>query len=97
MTLAIENDVFGRRVVNALRGPGGPAGIVACEATDRELTVAYDDALTSPALVRHLIEIELAAREADLPEDLAGIARIAASGLQDPDLDERRIIEWHIG
>ncbi|HXP92107.1 MAG TPA: hypothetical protein VN905_01435 [Candidatus Binatia bacterium] len=96
MTLAIEDERFGRGVAAALRGPGGPAGIVACEANGRELTIAYDDAMTSSAVVRHLIEVELAARDADIPSDLGELARIAARGLDDPQLDERRVIEWHV-
>ncbi len=84
-------------MVEALRGPGAPAGIVACEAEGRTLTIAYDDALTSPALVRHLIEIECETADAPLPGGLAELARLAARGLRDPQLDERRIIEWHLG
>ncbi len=96
MTLAIEDERFGRGVAAALRGPGGPVGIVACEANGRELMVAYDDTVTASAVVRHLIEVELAARDVDIPSDLKEVARIAARGLEDPQLDERRVIEWHV-
>jgi hypothetical protein len=83
-------------VAEALAGPGRPAGVASCELAERTVELTVDDAVTSPALVRLLAEIESRSAEAALPQDPATLARAAARGLGDPELDERRIIEWQV-
>jgi len=84
---------------DALQGPGGPAGVAGCDEDAKTLTVSFDATRTSPSLVRHLVEIERrrfsrenadgAARELDD----AGLARLVAEAIHDPELDENRILE----
>lgn len=97
MALEIEDGRARRRVAEALSGQGRPAGVVSCEADASGVTVAVDDAITPPALVRLLAQIEERGAEAPVADDPVALARAAARGLGDPELDERRIIEWQLG
>jgi hypothetical protein len=84
-------------VIDALSGPGAPAGVVACFERDDVVSVRFDDEVTPAELIDDLITIEShfvphAGEERDDDE----IARLAAVGLADPDIDASRILERHL-
>ena len=81
-------------VVEALGGPGGPAGVLELREDEHTLTVRFDDAITAP----DLIAIESIFVAAKTTRDLAleEAAAIAAAGLGDPELDESRVIEAYL-
>jgi len=82
-------------VVEALRGPGGPVGVLEVVEDGAELTVRFDDAITAPELVDDLIAIESVLVPARTTEELSedAAAAIAAAGLGDPELDATRSVE----
>jgi hypothetical protein len=85
-------------VLLALWGRGKPVGVKSCEQRTGALIVRVDPAITPPDLVRHLVEIE---RRRFAGSKTAGVqaleddqlARLVAKAIQEPDLDENRIIE----
>jgi hypothetical protein len=85
-------------VAEALRGPGGPVGVLDVAESGPTLTVRFDDAVTVPELIDDLVAIEsifVSTRsERELARDEA--AAIAAAGLGDPQLDATRIIETYL-
>lgn len=85
-------------VLGALQGRGKPAGIRRCEENAGTLTVFFDETITPPMLIRHLVEIE--SRRFAVPrrcrvQELgdAALARLVAEATGDPELDENRILE----
>jgi len=88
-------------VVLALDGRGKPVGVKSCEQRTGALFVRVDPAITPPDLVRHLVEIErrrfAASRTADVRAlDDNQLARLVARAIQEPNLDENRIIEHRV-
>jgi hypothetical protein len=45
-------------VIEALRGPGGPVGVLDVVENGPSLTVCFDDAITTPELIDDLVAIE---------------------------------------
>ena len=91
-------------VVSALTGEGAPDGILCAEVLERDLLVEFLPARTSWRLVRALIDVELErygsrVRRTTLLSPLAPRAEthIAADGLQEPELDESRVLEALLG
>ena len=86
-------------VIDALQGPGGPAGLLEVHAEGATLTIRFDDAITTSELIDDLVAIESvfvpARSERELSLDDA--AAIAAAGLGDPELDAGRVIETYLG
>lgn len=85
-------------LVAALTGPGAPAGIASCHERDDLVTVTFDDAVSPAELIDDLITIEthfVPSTETG-PLDDEEVARLAAVGLADPDLDASRILERHL-
>jgi hypothetical protein len=85
----------------ALEGRGKPVGVKSCEQSAGALIVRVDPAITPPSLVRHLVAIErrrfASAPSADVRGlDDAQLARLVARAIQEPDLDENRIIEHRV-
>ncbi|MGA3038559.1 MAG: hypothetical protein ABSE64_13855 [Vulcanimicrobiaceae bacterium] len=85
----------------ALDGPGKPVGVKSCEQRTDALIVCVDPAITPPGLVRHLVEIErrrfTGPQMADVRTlDDNQLARLVARAIQEPDLDENRIIEHRV-
>jgi hypothetical protein len=83
---------------SALQGRGKPAGVRSCEENAGTLTVSFDESITPPALIRHLVEIEsrrFAAPPRCRVEELddAALARLVSEATGDPELDENRILE----
>jgi hypothetical protein len=84
-------------VIDALSGPGAPAGVVACFERDDIVSVRFDDEVTPAELIDDLITIEshfVPQPGAALDDD--EIARLAAVGLADPGIDASRILERHL-
>jgi hypothetical protein len=86
-------------VMDALSGPGAPAGVVACFERDDVVSVRFDDEITPVELIDDLITIEShfvpVDDDLDAPAD-DEIARLASVGLADPELDASRILERHL-
>lgn len=85
-------------VVDALRGSGGPVGVLDVAEHGTTLTVRFDDAVTASELIDDIVAIESVFVPArDERERSAGeAAAIAAAGLGDPELDGSRIIETYL-
>jgi len=85
-------------VVDALRGPGGPVGVLDVHEDGPDVTVRFDDAVTSADLIDDLVAIESVLVPARTPGEMAfdEAAAIAAAGLGDPELDASRIVETYL-
>jgi hypothetical protein len=99
-TIVTADPAIRANVIDALSGPGAPAGIVACFERDDIVSVRFDDEITAAELIDDLITIEShfvpgAPNESDAADD-DHIARLAAVGLADPELDASRILERHL-
>ncbi len=98
-TVTLVDPLARANVLDALRGPGGPAGVLEAAAEGPRLTVRFDDAISPADLVDDLIAIESvfvpARSERELSRDEA--AAIASVGLADPELDGTRVIETYLG
>jgi len=98
-TVNLADPLARANVVEALRGPGGPVGVVTVDEDGPAVTVQFDDAVTAADLIDDLVAIESVfvpdrtPRELELDE----AAAIAAAGLGDPELDGTRVIEAYIG
>ncbi len=97
-TVDLADPLARANVVDALRGPGAPVGVLDLAEHGSALTVRFDDAVTAADLIDDLIAIESilvpARSERDLSNDEA--AAIAAAGLGDPDLDGTRVLESYL-
>jgi hypothetical protein len=97
-TVNVADPLARANVLDALRGPGGPVGVLDVGEEGATLTVRFDDAVTEAELIDDLVAIESvfvpARSQADLALDEA--AAIAAAGLGDPELDATRIIETYL-
>jgi hypothetical protein len=85
-------------VMLALDGRGRPMGVKSVEQRTGELIVCIDPAITPPDVVRHLVEIERRRFAAPPATDAwalddAQLARLVAKAIQEPELDENRILE----
>jgi hypothetical protein len=94
-TASVLDPLARANVVEALRGPGAPVGVLEVAEDGAAVTVRFDDAITALELIDDLIAIEslfVCARAAEPAGDDAAAA-IAAAGLGDPELDASRTIE----
>ncbi|HZZ00765.1 MAG TPA: hypothetical protein VFE36_14460 [Candidatus Baltobacteraceae bacterium] len=86
-------------VRDALAGAGRPSGVIATSSCEGGVVVEWDPYRTAAAVVYDVVDVELArfggGRTAELlaplPEDL--IARLAAEGLQAPEISPDRELE----
>jgi hypothetical protein len=89
-------------IVDALAGPGRPAGVTACDLLADGVAVEFAPAVTAPEVVLALVDVELArlrcGRVVELLSPLAldAIAAIAACGLQAPEITADRTIEQRL-
>jgi hypothetical protein len=97
-TVSLADPLARANVADALRGPGGPVGVIDVAEDGPTVTVRFDDAVTEADLIDDLVAIESvfvpARSERDLAIDEA--AAIAAAGLGDPELDGTRVIETYL-
>ncbi|MBV8152671.1 MAG: hypothetical protein JOY59_14005 [Candidatus Eremiobacteraeota bacterium] len=77
--------------------------MTAAQTQDEDVIVTIDATITPVDFVRHLVAVErqryrapLAASLPALPVDDRELARIVAEAIGDPELDERRILEYHV-
>jgi hypothetical protein len=83
----------------ALGGPGRPAGVCGCDVAESQVILELRPSLTQPDLVLRIIDVELRRTNgyrritllSALPADL--LARVAATGLQAPEIATNRILE----
>lgn len=98
MVFRLDDPRAREAAASALQGPGKPAGVRSCEANAGTLRVYFDETITPPALIRHLVEIESrrfagpARCRVDELDDIA-LARLLSEATGDPELDENRILE----
>jgi hypothetical protein len=94
-TVVAADPAVRANLLDALAGPGAPAGIVSCFERDDVVTISFDDEVTRTELIDDLITIEThfvpSAENEPLEDEEA--AHLAAVGLADPDLDASRILE----
>lgn len=97
-TVSLADPLARANVAEALRGPGGPVGVLDVAEDGPTVTVRFDDAVTAPDLIDDLVAIESVFVPARSDSDLAfdEAAAIAAAGLGDPELDASRIIETYL-
>lgn len=90
-------------LVEALGGPGRPAGVLGCRPCTGGAIVEWDPDVTDPRVVLGLIDVELgrfgSGRVAELlsPMPRALVAKVAASGLHAPQIQPQRILDLRIG
>lgn len=87
----------------ALGGAGRPAGVALTDTRATGILVEVEDEVSPVLMVVRLVDVELARYGAPGrrisfagPLTAAAVARIAADGLGEPDLDQARIIESHL-
>ena len=87
-------------LLDALAGPGAPAGVLGAQKYERSLIVEFDPVRSSWTVLQALIDAELgrfgpAVRTTKLLAPLAPdiAAKIAADGLQCPDIQPTRVLE----
>ena len=97
-TVVVPDPFVRANVLEALAGPGAPAGVTSCTAAGETIELRFDAERTSPDLIDELIAIELALVPAlaPLPADASASAAGAARGLAEPALDRSRIIETYL-
>jgi hypothetical protein len=97
-TVNLADPLARANVVDALRGPGGPVGVLDVDQDGPAVTVRFDDAVTAPDLIDDLVAIESVFVPARTEREIAldEAAAIAAAGLGDPELDATRIIETYL-
>jgi hypothetical protein len=97
-TVSLADPLARANVAEALRGPGGPVGVIDVSENGRTITVRFDDAVTAPDLIDDVVAIESVFVPARTDRDLARdeAAAIAAAGLGDPELDGTRVIETYL-
>jgi len=106
LALSIEPDAADGlpSLTAALKGHGGPEGILTAEIVEHELLIEFFPARTSWRLVRALIDVELGrygsiVRRTTLLSPISPEmeTQIAADGLQEPELNESRVLEALMG
>lgn len=91
------------KLVEAIDGPGKPAGVLACRQTGDGAIVEWDARVTRPELVFGAIDVELrrfaSGRAATLlsPLPKSVVTSVAAAGLAAPQIRNDRILELLIG
>lgn len=89
-------------LLDALGGPGRPAGVMRCRACSGGVVVEWDPDVTDARVVIGIIDLELgrfgSGRITELLSPLPPslIAKIAASGLEAPQIVPKRILELRI-
>lgn len=92
-----------RPLAQALGGPGAPAGVISADAVDGRLIVEFRPLVTQSSLLMRIADVELrrfngSRRSACLtPLPVGIVARIAAEGLQAPEIAPDRILESLLG
>ena len=97
-TVNLADPLARANVVEALRGPGGPVGVMTVDEDGPAVTVRFDDAVTASDLIDDLVAIESVFVPARSDRELAidEAAAIAAAGLGDPGIDATRVIEAYL-
>jgi hypothetical protein len=90
------------KLLDALGGPGRPAGILACRPCPGGLVLEWDPARTRALVVLGLVDVELqrfhSGRVSDVLSPLSPelAANLAAEGLAAPEIEPKRILELRI-
>jgi hypothetical protein len=90
-------------LLDALGGPGRPAGILACRTCPGGVVIEWDPEISGLELVRGLVSVELRRYGSGWTTELlsplppALVATIAAQGLAAPEITQKRVLEFLIG
>jgi hypothetical protein len=90
-------------LLDALGGPGRPAGVLACRTCPGGVVIEWDPEISGLELVRGLVSVELRRYGSGWTTELlsplppALIATIAAQGLAAPEIAPKRVLEFLIG
>jgi hypothetical protein len=90
-------------LLEALAGPGRPAGIVSAERVGDELALEWDPAVSPASLVMALLDVELRRfagwrlTRSLAPLPVSVTAAVAADGLQTPGIAPDRVLETYLG
>lgn len=90
-------------LAEALGGSGGPAGILSCVCRSNAAIVEWDPAITTTRVIFELVDVELArfhsGRVAEVLSPLPPwvVVRLAAEGLQAPQVEPARVLELRMG
>jgi hypothetical protein len=97
-TVVVPDSFVRANVLEALAGPGAPAGVTSCTAAGETIELCFDAERTPAELIDELIAIELTfvPALAPVPADATASAAGAARGLAEPALDRSRIIETYL-
>jgi hypothetical protein len=97
-TVAVPDPFAHANVLEALAGPGAPAGILTCTSEGESVVVTFEAERTAPELIDAIIAVEtvLVPARARAVTDPQAAAAVAARGLAEPDLDAGRIIETYL-
>jgi hypothetical protein len=97
-TIVVPDPFVRANVLEALAGPGAPAGVTSCTADGAVIALHFDSARTPPELIDDLIAIETAFVPGLAPAagNASAAAAAAARGLDEPALDPSRIIETYL-
>jgi hypothetical protein len=97
-TVVVPDSFVRANVLEALAGPGAPAGVTSCAVDGETIELRFDADRTSPDLIDDLIAIEttFVPALAPAPSDASAAAAGAARGLAEPALDRSRIIETYL-
>ena len=89
-------------LLEALGGPGRPAGVLACRPFPGGAVVEWDPDLTQAAVILGVVDVELrrfgSTRVAELLSPLppSVVAQLAATGLRAPQIEPQRILDLRI-
>jgi len=106
LALSVEPDAVEglQSLAAALTGKGAPEGVLSAEIVERDLLLEFFPARTSWRLVRAVIDVELGrygstVRRTTLLSPLVPEmeTQIAADGLQEPEVNESRVLEALLG
>ena len=97
-TIVVTDPLARANVMEALAGSGAPAGMLRCVVADSTIELAFDGERTAPELIDAIVAIAQAfvpMRQAAIA-DLDVAVKLAAAGLNEPDLDRSRILESYL-
>jgi hypothetical protein len=97
-TVVVPEPLVRANVVEALSGPGAPAGEVSCSIAGATIVVTFDAGRSAPELIDALIEVasRFVPARSEVPLDRTAAIAGAARGLAEPDLGASRIIETYL-
>jgi hypothetical protein len=88
---------------DAFSGMGRPGAVAGAEIVGDRLVLEWETTRADPALLRTLLDVEVSRRggsfacELLVPLEPSVVVDLAGSAMQDPALDERRVLDFAVG